>query len=224
MYPKFANRYVTTSATVAAVIARGKVRCGSRVSPAEKVTYCQPSYAHNTPIIAVPNPVRSDGVTDDGQRVAAASRCGCPNTISPIPITSSAPTFSAVIQFCSVELSRVPRTLIAAVSAITPIATTREATSPIGRICARYPENATASVAMDPLAMTKKLVHPKRNAGSGPKASRMNAYNPPASGFIAPSSAYVSAPSNERPPATIQTSIAVPACPPVCRSTTPGTR
>ena len=35
-----------------ATIPRGKVRCGESVSPAEKVTYCHPSYAHRVAIIA----------------------------------------------------------------------------------------------------------------------------------------------------------------------------
>jgi hypothetical protein len=43
---------------------------------------------------------------------------------------------------------------------ITPIEIRRAATPPTGRNAEKYPENATASVAIDPLAMTKKLVHP----------------------------------------------------------------
>src|ERR1051326_6450398 len=38
---------------VPATMPRPNVRCGSMVSPAENVTYCQPSYAQSTPIIAV---------------------------------------------------------------------------------------------------------------------------------------------------------------------------
>ncbi len=33
---------------------RAKVRCGSAASPAEFVTFCQPSYAHRTPSSATP--------------------------------------------------------------------------------------------------------------------------------------------------------------------------
>ena len=47
-------------------IARGKFFSGSTVSPAAKVTYCQPSYAHSTPIIAVPTPERSAVVPISG--------------------------------------------------------------------------------------------------------------------------------------------------------------
>jgi len=41
-----------------------------------------------------------------------------------------------------------------------------------GTNCCAYDANATASVATDPLAITKNAVQPYRNAGSGPNASR----------------------------------------------------
>ena len=48
------------SSDVPTPMARGNVRCGSFASPAENVTYCQPSYAHSTPIIAAPTPDSCD--------------------------------------------------------------------------------------------------------------------------------------------------------------------
>src|SRR5687768_14516434 len=47
---------------------------------------------------------------------------------------------------------------------------------------------------------------------------------PPACGFMAPSSPYVSAPSSESTPPTSQTVRASPTCPPLCARTLPGTR
>jgi len=84
--------------------------------------------------------------------------------------------------------------------------------------------NATESVATDPEAMTKKLVQPYRKAGSGPNASRKYTYRPPASGFDAPSSAYVNAPSRDNTPPIVQMRSAAPGRPPVSRNTTLGTR
>src|SRR5437868_10280744 len=52
----------------------------------------------------------------------------------------------------------------------------------------------------------------------------MYEYNPPASGCIAPNSAYVNAPRNDNTPPTTQTSNATPTHDSVWRSTTPGTR
>ena len=49
------------------MIPRGKVRCGSRVSPAEKVAYCHPSYAQRTPIIARPSAEKSE--SPDGRTI-----------------------------------------------------------------------------------------------------------------------------------------------------------
>src|SRR5271169_1275827 len=47
-------------------------------------------------------------------------------------------------------------------------------------------------------------VHAYRNPASGPYPSRTYTYSPPACGFIAPSSAYVSAPKNDSKPPTTQ--------------------
>jgi len=70
-------------------------------------------------------------------------------------------------------LARVPRMLTAAMSRIMTKATNFDAMGPIGTSWPRYDENATARVATDPLAMTRKLVQPYKNAGNGPNASRM---------------------------------------------------
>ena len=111
------------STAVPAMIARGNVRCASRASPAEKVTYCHPSYAHSTPIIASPTPESRPGVNDSGQT--------CTPPENPVPrvnnaalITRMAIVFSPVLQFCTLEPWRVPRTFTAAITTITSTAIT----------------------------------------------------------------------------------------------------
>src|SRR6187431_1939602 len=99
-----------TRAAVATVIARGNVRCGSRVSPAENVMYCHPSYAHNAAMNALAKPLASDGVTDVGQ-IDAVVAGGRPNAINATAMETSATIFTPDVQFCTVELWRVPRTL-----------------------------------------------------------------------------------------------------------------
>src|SRR6266516_1060791 len=95
-------------------MARGNVRCGSIASPAEKVTYCQPSYAHRTLIMPRPMPDRSDGVIDSGQNdTALAGGAPCEMT-SAVLLISRAPTLIAVLQFWTSSLRLVLRTLIAA--------------------------------------------------------------------------------------------------------------
>src|SRR5215212_4498739 len=72
-YPRLAMVYRKISAPVATAIARGKTRWGSRVSPAENVTYCHPSYAQRIPIIAPPRPAKRDvGAAMGGADVSAA--------------------------------------------------------------------------------------------------------------------------------------------------------
>src|SRR5688572_32948693 len=53
-YPRLASRYTTMMPAVPRPMAMGRDRRGFDASPAEKVTYCQPSYAQSTEIIAVP--------------------------------------------------------------------------------------------------------------------------------------------------------------------------
>src|SRR5437879_1148353 len=176
--------YKTISANVAAAIARGKTRCGSRVSPAENVTYCQPSYAPSTPIIAAAAPVKTELVARGGQ--AAADPCAPPpHEISAPPISSRPHTLAAVVQFSSIALCRVPRTFTAAIAMIISTDRIRAAAGPTGRSWPRYPATATASLAIEPLAITRTLLHSETNAGRDPKRSRMSAYNQPAAGFNA---------------------------------------
>src|SRR6185437_16560642 len=74
-------------------------------------------------------------------------------------------------------------------------------TALIGMKEPRKDASAVETAASPPLAMSITDVHPKRNAGRSPYASLRNTYSPPASGIIAPSSAYVRAPASERSPA-----------------------
>src|SRR5438105_6339287 len=69
---------------------------------------------------------------------------------------------------------------------------------------ARKEVSAVETAASPPLAISITDVQPNRKAGRSPYASLRNTYSPPASGIIAPSSAYVSAPARERSPAASQ--------------------
>src|SRR6478736_435873 len=141
-------------------IARGNVRCGSIASPAEKVTYCQPSYAQSTPIMPRPMPDAIDGVSAGGQNGAGCCRCAPPNAIRTTPITSSAPTLIAVLQFWTSALRRVLRTLIAATIASRAIAVAFCPNGPSATNCWTYDPDGTARVAADPVAITRKNVQP----------------------------------------------------------------
>ena len=75
-------------------------------------------------------------------------------------ITSSAPTLIAVLQFCTSALRRVLRTLMAATIASSATDAAFRASGPSATNSCRYDAAATASVAADPGAMTRKNVHP----------------------------------------------------------------
>src|ERR1035437_1630625 len=77
--------------------------------------------------------------------------------------------------------------------------------APIGTNFSRYPAKLIATAAIAPLAIISQVIHPRRNAGSRPNASRTYTYPPPASGSIAPSSAYVSAPARATTPPSAHT-------------------
>src|ERR1019366_6475271 len=81
----------------------------------------------------------------------------------------------------------------------------RPPTAPIGTNFSRYPAKLIAPAAIAPLAIISHVIHPRRNAGSGPNASRTYTYPPPACGSIAPSSAYVSAPASATTPPSVHT-------------------
>src|ERR1043166_8428751 len=106
------------SPIVATVIARGNVRWGSRASPAENVTYCQPSYAQRVAIIAAPTPAASD-VAARGENAPGAVAAACPRERRIALKASSPPTLAPVIQFWTLALRRVPATLMAAGTAVT---------------------------------------------------------------------------------------------------------
>src|SRR2546425_565744 len=91
--------------------ARGKLRCALMVSPALKVTYCHPSYAHRTPIIAKPTPDASDLAPRFADDVVEIPASPCPSENRTALITSIAATLMIVVQSCRFALSLVPRTL-----------------------------------------------------------------------------------------------------------------
>src|SRR6185295_3900129 len=104
---------------------RANVRCGSIVSPAEKVTYCQPSYAHSTPIIPVTRPLNATIEMCSGHHATGARPPGlaainvtASSTITPALIVVATPWTSA--------LRLVPRTFSAVTSAIITTDVTRD--------------------------------------------------------------------------------------------------
>src|SRR5215472_16107918 len=76
--------------------------------------------------------------------------------------------------------------------------------------------NPAVTVAIEAGLAIRNHVHPYRNPGSGPYASRTYTYSPPANGRTAPNSAYVNAPKNESNPPTIQARYTNPAEPTAC--------
>src|SRR5258708_21920407 len=92
---------------------RGKLRFASTASPAENVTYCQPSYAQSTAIIASPSPAATEPGGPEGPCVSAELDQPFPKTSSTTLITTIAPALSAVLKSCTFALARVPRTLMA---------------------------------------------------------------------------------------------------------------
>src|SRR5437660_12597974 len=89
--------------------ARGKLRCALMVSPALKVTYCHPSYAHRTPIIAKPTPDASDFAPTFADEVVEIPASPCPSENRIALIIRIAATLMVVVQSCRFALSLVPR-------------------------------------------------------------------------------------------------------------------
>src|SRR5215216_1776382 len=184
-YATFANRYIAIKASVPIKKARGKLRCGFMISPALNVPYCQPSYAHKTLTIARPKPEASEPFIAAGQMLAPAPSNPCPHQSNAALIRTMAVTLMAVVQFCTSALVRVPRTLTAVTTTIIASETAFAASGDMGTTVLRLSLKATASVATVPALIAKKSVHPNRNAGIGPKQSRMCTYRPPAFGLTA---------------------------------------
>ena len=125
-----------------------------------------------------------------------------PATIS----AASAAIFETVNTLAANVPGFTPSTLVSVTAAIViAAAPSGPPTPPIGTKRARYPAKLSATAAIAPLAMRSRIIHPCRNATSGPNASRMYTYGPPASGSIAPSSAKVSAPASATRPPPAQT-------------------
>ena len=149
---------------------RANVFCGSTVSPAENVTYCQPSYAQSTPIIPVTAPLNVAKEKWSGHQIPvwAAPRAVKISTADSRTIT---PALMAVATPCTLALCRVPRILSSATTKIRTIATTLAAAGDSGTNTLRYLGKAAPSVASDPLPITRNIVQPYRKASGGPKAS-----------------------------------------------------
>src|SRR5688572_11411853 len=109
-------------------IAIGSDRCGFFASPVLNVTYCHPSYAHSTEIIAVPAADKSPRLD-----VCVAGGIGAPP--SPIArrialITITAIDLISAPQFWTVALRRIPLTLMAPMIAMIATAATRPVHNP----------------------------------------------------------------------------------------------
>src|SRR6185503_10382078 len=112
--------------------ARGKLRCGSTVSPALNVAYCHPSYAHKTPSMARPKPDHRVPSDRAGHKFAPEPAEGRPSDNRTTLINTIVPTLTAVIQFCRFELWRVPRTLTIVTTASMASASNFAVTGDIG--------------------------------------------------------------------------------------------
>src|SRR2546425_10483590 len=88
--------------------ARGKLRCALMVSPALKVTYCHPSYAHKTPIIAKPTPDASDLAVTVADPAVEIPINPCPSENRTALIIRISATLMIVVQSCRFALSLVP--------------------------------------------------------------------------------------------------------------------
>ena len=83
------------------------------------MTYCQPSYAHSTPIIPVIIPLTIPSETCAGHQSTARDVSGRA-TMNTTASTTMTPTLSDVVTPCTLALRRVPSTLMAVTSAIMP--------------------------------------------------------------------------------------------------------
>src|ERR1700722_24620 len=108
--------------------ARGKVRCGLTVSPALNVTYCQPSYAHSTLIIARPMPDNPDFICVLREFNSKAGYLPYLQRIAPKATMTI--TLIAVVILVRLALWRVPRMFTTVIERInttaTALATPRE--------------------------------------------------------------------------------------------------
>src|SRR5687768_2859971 len=111
-------------------------------------------------MVAMPSPARTDPDVTSGQGCSLTPRNPSPITMSAALMTSSAPTFTAVVTFCMLALLRVPTILTPAITTITTIDTSRAVVGASVTNWVRYDVNATASVASDPLLMTKNSAQP----------------------------------------------------------------
>ena len=138
---------------------RPKMRRGSTVSPAENVTYCQPSYAHRTPIMPVIAPLSVASDTRSGHQMFWRVPPGL-IAISAIASSTITPALSAVATPSTSALRRVPRTFSTVTAAIISTATPFAADGDNGTNTLTYRGNAAPSVASDPLPMTRNIVQP----------------------------------------------------------------
>src|SRR5690606_20288648 len=131
----------------------GNAFCGLIVSPAENVTYCQPSYAHSTAITAIPAAASMDvdatllaaSAPAAVTAPAAAAASGSPYAMSAMLSSTIAPTLNAVIHVCTAVLLRAPQTLMHTTAKILAGAATVGIGPGSGTSCPRYPVAATAS-------------------------------------------------------------------------------
>ena len=115
-------------------MARGSVRCGSTASASANVTYCHPSYAHSTEIMARPTPAMDTASVVTG---AEGTEDGSPRVNSRRLIRRMAATLMPVATFLTEALPRVPSTLITAITTMSPTETTFFASGVSSENCPR---------------------------------------------------------------------------------------
>src|ERR1043166_10111387 len=120
--------------------------------------YCHPSYAHKTPIIARPTPDTSDVKLMSAGIGEGFPENPRPSRIKTALISNIAATFITVVQSCRFALFLVPRTFTMVTTRIIATAANFAVIADSGTILLRYLLKATASVATDPLLITKNRV------------------------------------------------------------------
>ena len=116
---------------------RGKFRCALMASPALKVTYCHPSYAHKTPIIAKPTPEKIDFAPTFAGEPDETAANPWPSRHSTRLITRIAVTLMAVVQSWRFALSLVPITFTTVTITIMAIAASLATMGETGTISPR---------------------------------------------------------------------------------------
>src|ERR1700722_7087373 len=185
-YAELTNKYRAATVSVPPTKARGRLRCGSRISPDSGATFCQPSYAQSAPSMAAPKPATPPrALLATPSHVPAMPDCAkCPqspdaNTKAPIPTLRTSPTLAIVSNSAmrppaatEAQLINATVQMAARATRVRPLRWEFWACAPTAT-CQRSkaPPNATfmkiasptASAACDPARATVNAIQPYRN-------------------------------------------------------------